>query len=1283
MLFVIGAFCATYYRTSLRRVRRNARDDIRREMALKGLETDHESLEWINSFLVKFWPIYAPVLCDTIIASVDQVLSTSTPAFLDSLRMKTFILGTKPPRLEHVKTYPKSEDDIVMMDWKFSFNPNDTADLTARQLKNKINPKVVLEVRVGKGLVSKGLDVIVEDFAFSGTMKVKVKLQIPFPHCERVEISFIGRPEIDYVCKPLGGDMFGFDINVIPGLEGFIQEMIHSNLAPMMYEPNVFPIEIAQMLSGNIDKAIGVVQITLHSAEGLKNPDKHPGIPDPYAQVSINGRDVLGKTETIQRTSTPRWNQTFNLIVSSLRDNIHIASYDWNEYRKDKDLGTALFALERLNDEHVHENLALEVMEGGRARGIIHADVRFYPVLEGEKDESGQPGPPPESNTGIAKFIVDQAKELDGSKSLIGQLNPYAVLLLNGKEVQISQKLKRTNNPIFPDATKELLITNRKTAKLGLVIKDDRDIAADPILGSYQIKIDDMLDLMAKGQEWYNLAGTSSGRAKMRLEWRPVALAGPSAVGGGYVTPVGVARIHIQSARDLRNVETVGKSDPYVRAVLSGVSKGRTTTYENNLDPDYDEVLYVPVHAEREVISIEVMDRQSRGSDRHLGSTEVKMTEYMHKGPDGEYLTHDEKSPIAAPLKLQGKDVPKGVLNFTCAFYPIVGVEEPKDETAELDDARGSTDIRKSSDVRKSVESRASLDKKAVNGTADEKAADVMKKLDAQEQTQGDVNDVQVSKVPKIKLTAESLDQYESGLIIFRLEESQLAAANCHVEVLIDDFIQPAYSSSRARSKTTNFNETGDAIIRELDVSRITLRLVQKVDTKGESGDGDEKHVFAKLTGQTLDVLKQGLYQTVPLTIKGEDGSTNVVHVNLRYLPIKMQLHPSESINNSGTLRVEVHDAADLPAADRNGYSDPYLKFHLNGKQVHKTETQKKTLHPVWNETFEIAVNSRTAAKFSVECFDWDRTDSDDLLGTSVIDISKLTPFQSEEVHLPLDGKSGTVRLKFLFKPDYVAKIRQGTTTRIGTFAEPGKVIGAPVKVIGKVGKGASFLTKGLRRSGTKKEADNPIPSIEEPVSNGTNPPSAAGRALDAGSITPSHRRQASMGAASISPSIAGGVGHGVGEFGTASFTIVSATGYEGEHVQISIKQTGPKGSKRVHESKKAKMAGEGAAHAFDEHSETFRVQCTADTQFTVHVKDAHTFGADKDLGDGMLVVSESGNAPTTVNAGQGTVVISSTFQPSGDAGSLISSVNSPGSRRNKFLGSVRGRDARSATPAE
>ena len=677
-------FCATYYRTSIRRVRRNFRDDVNREMAKSRLETDTESLEWINSFLVKFWPIYAPVLCDTIINSVDQILSTSTPTFLDSMRMKVFTLGSKPPRMEHVKTYPKAEDDTVLMDWKFSFTPNDTMDLTARQLKNKINPKVVLEIRIGKAMISHGMDIIVEDFSFSGLMRVKVKLQIPFPHVEKIEICFLERPDIDYVCKPLGGDTLGFDINFIPGLEGFIKEQIHGNLQPIMYNPNVFPIEIAKMLAGNpVDQAIGVLAITIHGAQGLKNPDKLAGTPDPYAVVSLNSRDALGKTKTVKENANPRWNETLYLIIVSLADSLTLQVYDWNEYRKDKELGTATFPLDQVESVTEHENLQLEVMANGKARGIIQTDVRFFPVLEGRKLEDGTMEPPPESNTGVARLTIEQAKDLDGTKSLIGQLNPYAGLILNGKEIHTTRKLKRTNNPIWDNGSKEFLITDRKAARLGLVIKDDRDLGTDPVLGTYQIKLDDMLQLMDKGQEWYNLAGAKTGRAKLMLQWKPVALKGAIGGSGGYITPIGVMRFHFQNARNLRNLETMGKSDPYVRVLLSGIEKGKTVAFKNNLNPDWDEVIYVPVHTTREKLTLEVMDQETTGKDRSLGLIEVATADYVHQAETGEYEVHDQKLPMSQPLKMSGKGSPKGTLNFSVAFYPTLNIVDPEEEEAD------------------------------------------------------------------------------------------------------------------------------------------------------------------------------------------------------------------------------------------------------------------------------------------------------------------------------------------------------------------------------------------------------------------------------------------------------------------------------------------------------------------------------------------------------------------------------------------------------------------------
>jgi len=211
-LFILLATCSTYYTLSMARVRHRARDDIQRELVKTTLASEHESAEWINQFLDRFWLIYEPVLAATIVASVDQILSANCPPFLESLRLSQFTLGNKAPRVDKVRTFPKTESDEVLMDWGVSFTPNDVSDLTPRQLASKSNPKVVLSIRVGKGPASAKFPVLVEDMTFTGLLRIRLKLMSNFPHVQTVDVSFLEKPLIDYVLKPIGGETFGFDM---------------------------------------------------------------------------------------------------------------------------------------------------------------------------------------------------------------------------------------------------------------------------------------------------------------------------------------------------------------------------------------------------------------------------------------------------------------------------------------------------------------------------------------------------------------------------------------------------------------------------------------------------------------------------------------------------------------------------------------------------------------------------------------------------------------------------------------------------------------------------------------------------------------------------------------------------------------------------------------------------------------------------------------------------------------------------------------------------------------
>lgn len=74
--------------------------------------------------------------------------------------------------------------------------------------------------------------------------------------------------------------------------------MLNQTLAPMMYAPNVYTLNLEQMLSGKpLDSAIGVIQVTVHSARGIKGAKIGGGTPDPYVGLSFGNRGELSRTK--------------------------------------------------------------------------------------------------------------------------------------------------------------------------------------------------------------------------------------------------------------------------------------------------------------------------------------------------------------------------------------------------------------------------------------------------------------------------------------------------------------------------------------------------------------------------------------------------------------------------------------------------------------------------------------------------------------------------------------------------------------------------------------------------------------------------------------------------------------------------------------------------------------------------------------------------------------------------------------------------------------------------
>ncbi|EED81501.1 predicted protein [Postia placenta Mad-698-R] len=1118
-LFILLAFCNTYYTTSMARVRRRARDDIQRELVKTRLssESEFETADWINNFLDRFWLIYEPVLSQTIIASVDQILSTNCPTFLESLRLSTFTLGTKAPRIDKVKTSPRTSDDVVLMEWGVSFTPNDVSELTEKQKQDKVNPKIVLSVRVGKGIASATIPILLEDISFTGVLRVRMKLMTTFPHVQLVDLSFLEKPAFDWVLKPIGGETFGFDIGFIPGLSNFIREMVHGTLAPMMYDPNVFTLNLEQLLSGEpLDQAIGVLQVTVQSARGLRGSKISGGSPDPYVSLSINSRSELARTKAKQDTANPTWSETKFLLVNSLTESLILSVMDFNDHRKDSEIGSASFDMSKLREDASYEGLEAPILKDGKDKGMIRYDVTFYPVLKSSGDTGGKEELPEDTKVGIVRLTMHQAKDLDHTKSMSGDLNPFCRVHLgtDPHPMFTTNKMKHTNNPVWETST-EWLCTDRPGSVVTIKIVDDREFLKDPIIGYMSVRVEDLLNANKEaGRDWWELSNCKSGRVRLSADWKPLNMPGSVHGADQYVPPIGVVRLWLQKATDVKNVEVAlgGKSDPYVRVQINNITQGRTEVINNSkcflltasvltsdalcpdLNPEWDQIIYIPVHSLKETMMLECMDYQHLTKDRSLGYVELKVSDLAKPAAGDSEFLHEStgKRAVAEPIRLD-KGSYKGKLHYEAEFVPAIPVKGigfesgpnliqraaqrgAESEGEIVDDHSSTSSMRRERSAHHvpegiTVSRPLGLDEKSEAAGVNLSPSSPTSPIPAQPAENADgaaapeggkVEEGRPEEQGK-ELSKEELLQHQSGVIVFNVISGQLHK-KARLEVLLDEAYWPAFSTVRPHSHNAHWEYIGEGFVKELDFGRVWLRL-------NEADEGDRDDIIAEWKGDAKPFLQHTLDGPMTFTLlhKDDEEKKSTVELEARYVPVPIVLEPRESVNNQGMLRIDLLDGSEIQGVDRGGKSDPFVVFHLNGQKMYKSQTKKKTLNPEWNENFVLQVPSRVVADLTVEAFDWNQIEQAKSLGSGKLDLADIEPFQSAERVIPLSsakhGQKGFVRVRLLFQPEIIVKTRKNTSTFSSAGRAMTQIGHIPVGLAAGAGKGVIHGVTGVFKS--------------------------------------------------------------------------------------------------------------------------------------------------------------------------------------------------------------------------
>lgn len=1260
LLGIVFVCTASVYRAEFRRFNRDIRDDMARVDAVNRLDNELETMEWLNSFLAKFWVIYMPALSEMVMFQTNAVLKDQAPGFgIEALSLDEFTLGSKAPRVDSIKSYARKGQDHIEMDWAFSFTPNDTDDMTKNEIKKKISPKVALGVTIGKAFISKTLPILVEDMSFTGRMNIKLKLTENFPHVKMVSVCFLEAPVIDYALKPVGGDTLGIDImSFIPGLSTFVNGLIHSILRPLLYAPNSLDIDVEDIMAQQSNDSIGVIAVTVKRVMNLKyNGEIKDDEFHPYVKIGVsNNGKIEERTKVKKNTKNPVFLETKYILVNSLEGN-HLSLGIFHmvpDKLADISLGILDIPLVDLLQKETQLDVVKNITESGKVVGKIEYDLRWFGAMQPQVLDDGTKEQIIDTEVGIVKLSLFSACDLDISHSVVGLLNPYAELYVNDELVKTTRTLRLTNEPLW-GITFESLVTQQSLTQVQVLVKDANE---NTIVGRLDANLQDLIFESSRGQQWITAPPLREGgpetRFRIGAKWK--ALGMDQDVLESYTNAsIGGLRLHVRGAQGLVNLEAVGDVDPYVRVVQNGKAKAKTSVIENTSNPIWNDVFFLPIANEHQHILMEMIDAEPEGKDRPLGSCAITVKDFLKKNPDGTFLAYDGSNEIIEqPVLYNGKSY--GTMTYSVSFVPHIPVYTHSQLTH--------MDAYLESKEKKEIEEKEA----AVH-------AEALYKANPEQYEWVEMQDDILSEPARVDMPLEKAIAYRAGNVVVHVLRGQFNRPDYFVHTLFDEHGLPSNVSPRAEGRKLDVPSSAEAFVRDLPNSKLVFRLSTKAEVS------DEREIGAEKVFSTLEILKKAYSK--PTTLRIDDG--NLITVQLEYVPSAVKLAPLDTVLDVGYIKLDIVGAEHLNSVDSNGKSDPLCVVKLDGIEIFKTDKKRKTLDPVWNESVDFPMLSRSRQSLILEVYDWDLTHPDELLGKAVVDLSTIEPNTSAPFQVALDTK-GLLNLRATFKPEY---IRPKVAKRSGLQVDLSDVAGAPLKIVGGaadvagnvasnvagtgiglvsdgVAKGGSFF-KGLGRSKKKRDegddsmADTTMRSDQASTySMQTGTTSSYGTPSRKGVVrpssdknhvgAPSHDEQKEL---SKAPSIRNGHpnldpsflpppqrpgdvnGHrrlaseatdistiNLGVFGPDGIpgrvNIISARGFKGSALEVKSSLSTPAKTKDVHKTRTAKA--HGGIYSWNE---TFVFKAPTDGLLLLLVREHHTLGRSQTVGSAQVQLSE------------------------------------------------------------
>lgn len=1006
-LFIVITIFSIYYRASIKKYRTSIKELVQKEIVVQKVEDDYESMEWLNTLLDKFWPRIEPQICQMVVEQVNTILATpgTIPVpLIKKLWIDEFSLGIKPPRIERVKTFGNTANDVVVMDWNLSFTPHDTIDLTAKQLKNYVNTKIVVKAFIGQKYVAIPVASI-SDIAFSIPIRLRFKLMTPFPHMETVNVQLLDVPQIDVNAKVLNNSIFGWDFPwFVPGLLPFVNNMIKTYAGPIVMPPFSFQLNIPQLLKGGDSvSGVGILEVTLRKATDIKRSSKLDTSVDPYVNFmfggALNGDKVLAKSSTVRDSLNPVWDETIFLIVDNLTDPLIIDVMDLAEGSKMKDLkiGRVMFDMNTLFDSADESSAAFKdvfkqgistpIVRNAKPIGDLHFDLKFHCVVqktiipdaseetlvEENNDEFE------ELNTGIAGFSVKEGElnftYKDGDDAENGSkdqkdddsdcecelsdeaankkpedkrakpLSLFVEVYKNGKLAHTTSISKGTQYPKF-GSSERFIVDNKPKTRFKFVVKNGT-AKKNTIVASTIQSLSELVDRTDIGKTWVTLAVKDKSlevadiKLNINAGWKSVNLYSNSSTAASVSYQPPIGVIRT-FINKANNLKDL-ETIGTIDPYTSVQLSGKTIGRTKTIDNTTNPIWNQAIYA-------------PVNSPNQRISLEVFDSENSGK----------DKSIGYSSVKLDESLISKEPNSDKWAQKVIT---DPKEiNLVARPKASSAFSSKKKKKSKSAMKKRGqvtyyesfypclpilSLEEIQEVDALNERAAQFKEKYAHIDLEKGitDKDEREAIKAEQSEIE-ELQDLYSHKL---KLDLDELLSYNSGVLAITvlsgevsspNTYIQTFFDES-GYSRYTSHQLKTRAIKQPYNFDEFIKELEWSVTTfrvVKKANNNKAEDFISELVIPTMEIVKNCYYKPGILTLTG--SGTSKLMIQAEWFPVlTSKLPQSDLITNFGDLKVTIKNATNVPISDLNGFSDPYVELYLNSGGDKSNKISKNLLN--------------------------------------------------------------------------------------------------------------------------------------------------------------------------------------------------------------------------------------------------------------------------------------------------------------------------------------------------